>query len=430
MAQAYYGSRISPNRTKTPEGYLILHSCPIGRIGWMQYMPQDFEGLEIPPIEGPVDVERTEDELFNPASIASFEGKPLTNGHPGAWLEPNNYSYYMKGVIKNVKRGTEDENDLMLADIIVYDPQTIRDIENGKTELSSGYDYDVYYHPTHDNKFMQKNIRGNHVALVEAGRAGHRVCAKDEQTKIKFEPKIKEEQRMSIKSSTIFGKMFKAFAKDAEPEELAEASRLISKQEAIGDIVVTPPTNPLAATPTPAIDEHDESEEEAFFAELVNVVKELKAEVAELKQRIQATATDVDPLAELEKSLGGGEEAKEDEPVVYDPSEEQAADVTLPKESKPAMATDSASVLKFIDSVKPILAKLPPEARRRASDQFAKDLRNQLGIVSNGSKQSYAKMATAPKRAADTASQAGKDDSSIGEELKRKYNPHYKNKNQ
>jgi hypothetical protein len=57
----------------------------------------------------------------------------------------------------------------MLADIIVNDAEAINLIESGEmVELSCGYDCDI---TTGDNP-EQINIRGNHVALCEQGRAG------------------------------------------------------------------------------------------------------------------------------------------------------------------------------------------------------------------------------------------------------------------
>ena len=38
MAKAYYGSKISDNMTKTPEGFLICHNVPIGRTGEYKYL--------------------------------------------------------------------------------------------------------------------------------------------------------------------------------------------------------------------------------------------------------------------------------------------------------------------------------------------------------------------------------------------------------
>lgn len=42
MAVAYYGDRISPHMTDTPEGFLICHDVPIARTG-----PQDYLAREM-----------------------------------------------------------------------------------------------------------------------------------------------------------------------------------------------------------------------------------------------------------------------------------------------------------------------------------------------------------------------------------------------
>ena len=61
----------------------------------------------------------------------------------------------------------------MLADIIVRDPVVIDEIKSGaKRQISSGYSC-TYVEK--DGKYYQKDIIGNHVALVQAGRAGNNV---------------------------------------------------------------------------------------------------------------------------------------------------------------------------------------------------------------------------------------------------------------
>lgn len=68
--RAYYGSRISEHMTKTPEGFLICHNVPIARTGRQDYLPQEI-GMEGGRL---VSVIRTEEEVFSPQAIASFEG--------------------------------------------------------------------------------------------------------------------------------------------------------------------------------------------------------------------------------------------------------------------------------------------------------------------------------------------------------------------
>lgn len=173
--RAYFGSKLSPNQTRTPEGFLICQNVPIARTGWYEYVASEL-GL---PGEAIVHVYRDPDEVFSPAAMASFEGKPVTNNHPPQGVEPLNAQAFVKGTVANVRRGRGDNDDLLLADLIIYDEQLIREIEQGKREVSAGYECE--YTPLEDGGYAQRNIVGNHVAVVDAGRAGDRVRIQDAQ---------------------------------------------------------------------------------------------------------------------------------------------------------------------------------------------------------------------------------------------------------
>lgn len=379
--------------------------------------------------EAPIPVYRSEDEVFSPASVASFEGKPLTNEHPPQWLEPSNINSYMKGVVNNVRRGVGDESDLLLGDIIVYDPALISQIEAGKRELSSGYDYECVPHPTEEGKFIQQCIRGNHVAAVTAGRAGSRVAAKDEKP---------EGGKKSMKPdrNTIWGKMFKAFAKDAEPEELAEASRMMQADQ---EPTAQPAPAP-APQPAPVVDQepHDEDQEELFFKELLSAIRSLKMDVEALKKSAATAqaAPAADALENLEQEMAGTDTDpdnpnpnKQGESVTIDPealATDEAPIMPADKRPKnPLPGHDSnAAILMAIRAVKPIIAAIPDaNQRKQASDAMAKTFRAQMS-VGNPKPTSYASLAK-PQRSADAKL---KDEASIGEELKYSRNPHYKNK--
>lgn len=260
--KAYYGSRIGENRTKTPEGFLICHNTPIARIGWQDYLPHELE------LKGEdfVKVLRAEEDVFEPAAMASFEGKPVTDDHPPGSDDvlPENIDRYLRGVATNVRRGVGEEADLLLADLIIYDPILIAEIESGKRETSCGYNYKLA--PLEGGGYAQKAIRGNHVAIVRNGRAGPRIRVKDEK------PKKEGRKIMSkINKDTIWGKMLGSFAKDAEPEELAEASKMM--QEKTSD---TEP--PVAAPPTaPPADEPAKDEEPNVAAALQGLLETVKS---------------------------------------------------------------------------------------------------------------------------------------------------------
>ncbi len=168
---AYYGSKISEHMTKTPEGFLICHDVPIARIGQQEYLAREL-GLDGDP-DRPVAVQRCPEDVFDPAAVASFEGKDVTQNHPPESLTPENHALYAKGHAENVRR----EGDYLVADLHLKDPGLISDVENGVTrEVSCGY---LCRYTPDGAGYRQTNIRGNHVAIVPRGRAGHLVAIQD-----------------------------------------------------------------------------------------------------------------------------------------------------------------------------------------------------------------------------------------------------------
>lgn len=156
---------------------MIAHNVPISRAGWYDYLPQEIgaDGYER------VRVYRDPAEVFSPAAIASFEGKPVTDDHPPRGVSPTDARLYVKGSTQNVRRGAGDDADLLLADLVIYDETLIREIRDGKREVSAGYECD--YVPQDDGTYVQRGIVGNHVAVVHQGRAGERVRIQDQRTR-------------------------------------------------------------------------------------------------------------------------------------------------------------------------------------------------------------------------------------------------------
>ena len=171
MAIAYYGARISPHMTRTPEGYLICHDVPINRTGDQEYTARDLQLGGDP--DRLVIVHRYPEDVFDPAALASFEGKDITQGHPPENLTPENQAAYSKGHIENVRR----VGDNTVADLYIKDAGLASDVENGVVrEVSCGYLCDYV---ADGDGYRQQRIRGNHVAVVHRGRAGHGVAIKD-----------------------------------------------------------------------------------------------------------------------------------------------------------------------------------------------------------------------------------------------------------
>ena len=412
--------------TKTPEGFLICHSVPICRTGMQQYLPRE---LGINGEDDLICVFRNEDEVFKPSATASFEGKPVTDDHPPVGLDPSNYGPYIKGAVQNVHRGTGDDMDKLICDLVIYDAALIAKIEAGKREVSCGYD--CKYIDNGDGTYRQADIVGNHVAVVDAGRAGHAVSIRDS--------KPKGAKRMSRKS--IFQRMFASFSKDAEPEDIREAARAI-------DSVENGETQLPQQPPKPTADEGGEPNQM-----VLNAIHELNANMGKIAERLdvleksQAHDEDVPPqenksaLDALEEQLAGktgnkscDEDPTENEESVTVPPEqlndEEPGDVEAeqksePEKTAPANAQDRAISVAMLRAIKPIIADMPQAQRRRASDALNAAVRKAMKVQDtqplNGG---YG--ALAQRRTADAAAKMA-DARAFGENC-RKRNPHYQHK--
>ena len=170
--------KISNRRYKTPEGYLVCLDAIIARTGSQDYTKAEiFKDSDDDSI---VKLYRPEKEVFSPQTIASFENKPFVDEHPDEDVNVDNHREYAIGFVRDVRRATVDGEDVLIANLVVTDPEAIAEIESGeKVELSCGYDCDIL---GEEPNLYQANIRGNHVALCKAGRAG---IARIQDTKIK-----------------------------------------------------------------------------------------------------------------------------------------------------------------------------------------------------------------------------------------------------
>lgn len=216
MALTYYGSRISPHMTETPEGYLICHDVPINRTGTQEYTAGEMQ-LDGDP-ERIITVNRYPEDVFDAAALASFEGKDVTSGHPPENLTPENHAAYSKGHVENVRRA----GDQTIADLHIKDATLISEIKNGIIrEVSCGY---VCNWEPDGAGYKQTNIRGNHVAIVPHGRAGHDVAIKDQAAK-RAEKGSKAMSNFWRGFLTAFGEA----AKDATPEQMEQVTNAAVK---------------------------------------------------------------------------------------------------------------------------------------------------------------------------------------------------------
>lgn len=163
------GERLSDNMYLDNNGQLICENVVLARTGSYDYLESELMDDGDP--NKIVQVFRTPEEVFNPISIKSMNYKPFVDEHPDKNVTPETVGDLQKGFMTNVRRGTGEFSECLMADLVVTDPEVIELIRSGrKRELSVGYTADI---EEIDGKYYMKNIRGNHIALCEAGRAGN-----------------------------------------------------------------------------------------------------------------------------------------------------------------------------------------------------------------------------------------------------------------
>lgn len=151
--------------TLTEEGYIRANAI-VTRSGVFNYKNED----------GSLRRElRHPDEVWNTDSLASMEMIPVTNNHPAEKLV--NAKNFKRLAIGYTGENIQKDGDYIIAPVVITDQDGVDWVKNqGRKELSLGYTVDL--HPESgtyngDNyDFVQKNIRYNHLAIVNQARAG------------------------------------------------------------------------------------------------------------------------------------------------------------------------------------------------------------------------------------------------------------------
>lgn len=165
--------RMPTQRQYTDEGFLRVPGN-VARTGIQEYLAKEL-GLDGNP-NRIVRVYRPPEEVFNAESLSSYDGVDVTIEHPGGLVNSDNFRKVTAGVVRGV--GVQDGEFVKLPELIIKDKAAIDAINSGKCELSAGYTaiYDECPGVTPDGEaydYVQRNIRINHVALVDRARAGY-----------------------------------------------------------------------------------------------------------------------------------------------------------------------------------------------------------------------------------------------------------------
>ena len=338
MPIAYYGSQISPHLVDTPEGFLICKDVPIARTG-----PQDYLARELM-LDGDPDrlvtVQRHPEDVFEEATLASFEGKPICDGHPPENVGPENYAAYTKGHIQNVRR----DGDYIVADLYINDANLANEVRNNvKREVSCGY---LCNYVPDGTGYKQSRIRGNHVAVVPKGRAGAAVAIHDATPEVeKGRNKPMSEFWKSV--LTAFGMA----ARDASPEELGT---MVETTAAALDAepVKTPDAEPAKEEPAaePAKDaetiEAPKGDDIGSKLDCILEMLEAKSRGGRGEHRLH-DETDLDEMIEKLSGKGEGESA-----------------LTIPVENDCATGPARDAAVELLKKVRPAVAAIEDKQTR------------------------------------------------------------------
>ena len=184
MAQGFrtVGERISENQVKE-NGFLKCFNVRIARTGPQMYLGAS---IGIPNDMSEWIVERHPEDVFNEKFMLSLEDKPITLEHPPVDVTIDNADQYLKGYIRDVRKGRDEElaknltdifhdsegHNTLYANLYVTNKEVAELIENKEyREVSVGYDCRYEFPYIGKNIAKQIPLYANHLAVVKKGRA-------------------------------------------------------------------------------------------------------------------------------------------------------------------------------------------------------------------------------------------------------------------
>jgi len=247
-------------RQLTDSGQMIV-PCAFARTGVQSYTAGQL-GLQDVASDKVVSVMRDEADVFDAASLSSFRSVPVTIGHPKTEqglplsVTSENSQELQVGVLEGMP--TRDE-DTLTGTLVIARQDAIDLIEDGTKELSAGYtcDLEVVDVEGEDSVIYQRNIRANHIAIVERGRAGA-MCS------------IADEDNMDTQNET----------PEVIADEVEVAVEAVESEVVLSDVEAVVPSDVVEDEASDSVDAVEAEVEVAVVDEEV-AVEEVAVEVAD-----------------------------------------------------------------------------------------------------------------------------------------------------
>jgi hypothetical protein len=181
--------KISDNIERLHDGSILCKGVALTRAGDFLYAPGELRSLTGGRLNDSTaeiftTVRRTVDDIHDPKTILSFQGAPITIGHPDSLITPDNRRHVLTvGEVLNPRPGTGQDADKLLGDLHITDREAIDAVappdggEPKLREVSCGYRFQ--YQQVGRGFGRQTDILGNHLALVPRGRCGAECAIRD-----------------------------------------------------------------------------------------------------------------------------------------------------------------------------------------------------------------------------------------------------------
>lgn len=323
------------NREKDANGFLHVKNCHCTKVQIAQYLGCEISKDLI--ADKVYNVFRPEEELKKADTIQSLNGVPLQLEHHDDTAEkPAQYT-------RIGATGTDAvfEYPYLSNSLHFFNQKAIDLIESGeKCELSIGYDCEIHKEAGEFEgvpyDFVQRNIKIQHVALVECGRAGADVKVSDSKEIILNSEKNEVKQMDKEKLLQLINELVKAGA--SEEEIKAKIDELTA--DACEDDEVEVETEEVE-TEEPDTEEIEEQEQETSDEEQTEQKDDDDLIIEEVKAELEKAGLDAENEEIVKAFIVGNHFAKaETEATDEDTTDEEATEEE--KEAEEQKATDTA----------------------------------------------------------------------------------------
>ncbi|MDD4702542.1 MAG: DUF2213 domain-containing protein [Desulfovibrio sp.] len=388
-------------RTKDANGFLHVQDNPVTREQVAVYY-----GYEIPQCEELGLDPQKEYRLYRPGSELAKAAPticrlPLELMHNDTDAE----NLPKAEIIGALGSDPRFDGEYLRVSLCVHDADAIRRIEDNELkELSLAYLYDLDMTPgqwqgqAYDG--IMRNLRGNHLALVDMGRAGPTVAVRDNAPKPQTtEPKMSKKKTVSL-SAGLAGRLLRLLkgrrmAQDADPGEIEAQEKALTEeltQQKVLELVENAVDGDPESEPgkdsddPPAKDEGDpatkavDNEQRAQLMDLLaDLPEDKRAAIAALLEKLlPAAASDEEQppkAADSEEPEGEGKAKDEGEPADPKKTAADAANAAL---------TKVQSIMDAQRETRPILGETTVNVARDSAEDLYRLALDRMGIDTSG----------------------------------------------